>query len=432
MALPNKISETVGNGALASIRESGMAPILDSMSHEECLEMTLRYGTHNYHPIDVTIVEGNGAWVKDDRGNVYIDCVGCYSALAFGHSPEKILNAVRAQTEKLHLTGRAVYTRELALFLKVLCEFSGTDMACPMNTGTEAVETAIKIARRWAYSVKGVPEDKAEIIVAAENFHGRTTTIVSFSSEAGYKAGFGPFAPGFVMVPFGDIEAVKAAITPNTAAVMMEPIQAEGGILIPPDGFMADLRALCTANNVLLVWDEIQTGFCRTGYRFAWQSEDAEPDLMCLGKALGGGVMPVSAVVGKRSVMEVLTPGSHGSTFGGNPLACAAAIASMVEFDSGQYEPRVTALGQMLHDKLHALNHPVVKEIRGRGLLVGVEIVAGYDDETTDAFLRNGILTKETRHRTFRFAPPLTCDEKLISEIATRIHKALDEVHCPA
>jgi len=430
MALPKNIAGSVNNRTLASIREQGVEPLLAEMSHKECLETTLHFGTHNYHPIDVTIVEGHGPWVTDDRGNVYIDCVSCYSALAFGHAPELILDAMREQCKRVTLTGRAVYTRELALFLRVLCEFTGMDMACPMNTGSEAVETAIKIARRWAYGVKGLPQDRAEIIVAHENFHGRTTTVVGFSSEDNYRAGFGPFAPGFISVPFGDIDAVKAAITPNTAAVLMEPIQAEGGILMPPVGFMKELRTLCTQHNVLLVWDEIQTGFCRTGFRFAWQAEDAEPDLMCLGKALGGGVMPISAVVGKREIMEVLTPGSHGSTFGGNPLACAAAIATLVELDSGLYEPRCRKLGKLLNDRLHSLDHPVVHEIRGRGLLVGVEVVPGYDDETTSAFLRNGILTKETRHRTFRIAPPLNCDEDLIIAIATRVNKALDEVHC--
>jgi ornithine--oxo-acid transaminase len=427
MALPKNVSRT--QGVLAQIRETGLAELAARMTHEECVETTNQYCTHNYHPIDVTIVEGKGPWVTDDRGRVYIDCVGCYSALAFGHRPEKILAAMQEQGERLHLTGRAVYTRELALFLKALCEFTNTDMACPMNSGTEAVETAIKIARRWAYNVKGVPQDKAEIITAAENFHGRSTAIVGFSSEDNYRAGFGPFPPGFISIPFGDIAAVEAAITPNTAAVLMEPIQAEGGILIPPDGFMRDLRALCTKHNVLLIWDEVQTGFCRTGYRFAWQHEDSEPDMMCLGKALGGGVMPISAVVGKRTVMEVLNPGSHGSTFGGNPLACAAAIAALVEFSSGEYEPRCKRLGDLLMKNLRDRKHPIVEEIRGRGLLIGVEVEPGHDDESTAAFLRNGILTKETRHRTFRLAPPLNIDEELVTAITNRVHKALDEVH---
>jgi ornithine--oxo-acid transaminase len=430
MALPKNVSDQDRSGILNAILERGLDSVLQSWTHEDCLDKTLQYGTHNYHPIDVTIVEGNGPWVKDDRGNTYLDCVGCYSALAFGHAPGLVLDAMQSQAARLHLTGRAVYTREMAAFLQALCEFAGVEMACPMNTGTEAVETAIKIARRWSYAVKGIESDKAEIIVASENFHGRTTTIVGFSSEANYSAGFGPFTPGFITVPFGDIQAVKAAMNSNTAAVLMEPIQAEGGILMPPNGFMAELRQLCTANDVLLVWDEVQTGFCRTGYRFAWQCEDAEPDLMCLGKALGGGVMPISAVVGKRAVMDVLTPGSHGSTFGGNPLACAAAIATLVELHSGNYEERSARLGQLLHDSLHGMNHPVVQDIRGRGLLVGVEIKPGYDEETTAAFLRNGILTKETRHRTFRFAPPLNVDEEIILAIAVRIHKALDEVQC--
>ena len=430
MALPKNLP--VDTDLLAQLRTFGVEHVIEKMTHEECVETTLRYGTHNYHPIDVTITAGHGPYVTDAHGKSYIDCVGCYSALCFGHLPRKILEVMAAQSKRLILTGRAVFTRELALYLRALCEFSGTDMACPMNTGTEAVETAIKLARRWAYSVKGVEADKAEIIVAAENFHGRSTAIVGFSSEANYKAGFGPFPPGFITVPFGDIEAVKAAINPNTAAVLMEPIQAEGGILIPPDGFMAELRALCTKNNVLLIWDEVQTGFCRTGHRFAWQYEDAEPDLMCLGKALGGGVFPVAAVVGREEVMAVFTPGSHGSTFGGNPLSCAVAMETLAEMSAADYELQSRKLGALFLQGLKDLDHKVVHEIRGRGLLIGLEIQPGYDEQTTNAFLKHGILTKETRHRTFRFAPPLSSDEALIGEIVKRIHKALDEVAASA
>jgi len=407
----------------------GVHALVDEMGTQESIDMTLQYGSHNYKPIPVSIASGVGAWVTDVDGKEYIDCVGSYSAVAQGHLCESIVRATRQQLDVLTLTSRAVFTRELALFMKAVCDYTGTEMCCPMNTGAEAVETAIKLARKWAYTIKGVPDNKAEIIVAAENFHGRTTTIVGFSSEENYKAHFGPFTPGFVMVPFGDIEAVKAAMNPNTAAVLMEPIQAEGGILFPPDGFMADLRKLCTEQNVLLVWDEIQTGFCRTGKRFAWEHEDAEPDMMCLGKALGGGIMPVAATVGKREVMNVFNPGDHGSTFGGNPLAAVIAIAAMAELESRNLCENSQKMGDRLMEGFQKFDKSVIKEIRGRGLLVGLEVKESVDDKKLqDAFIENGILTKETRHRTFRFAPPLTVDAALVDEILARTAKALASV----
>jgi ornithine--oxo-acid transaminase len=407
----------------------GVRALVDEMGSQESIDLTLQYGSHNYKPIPISIASGVGAWVTDADGKEYIDCVGSYSAVAQGHLCESIVRAARQQMDVLTLTSRAVYTREMALFLKAVCEYTDTDMCCPMNTGAEAVETAIKLARKWAYTIKGVPDNKAEIIVAAENFHGRTTTIVGFSSEENYKAHFGPFTPGFVMVPFGDIEAVRKAINPNTAAVLMEPIQAEGGILFPPDGFMADLRKLCTENNVLLIWDEIQTGFCRTGKRFAWQHEDAEPDMMCLGKALGGGIMPVAATVGKREVMNVFNPGDHGSTFGGNPLASVIAIAAMAELESRNLAENSRVMGDRLMEGFHKLDKSAIKEIRGRGLLVGLEVHEAVDDKKLqDAFIENGILTKETRHRTFRFAPPLTVESALVDEILVRVERSLKQV----
>jgi ornithine--oxo-acid transaminase len=408
--------------------QRGVHTLVEEMSTAQSIEMTLEYGAHNYKPLPISVATGVGAWVTDVDGKEYIDCVGSYSAVAQGHLCESIVRATRQQLDVLTLTSRAVFTRELALFLKAVCDYTDTDMACPMNTGAEAVETAIKLARKWAYTIKGVPDNKAEIIVAAENFHGRTTTIVGFSSEENYKAHFGPFTPGFVMVPFGDIAAVEKAINSNTAAVMMEPIQAEGGILFPPDGFMADLRKLCTKNNVLLIWDEIQTGFCRTGKRFAWQHEDAEPDLMCLGKALGGGIMPVAATVGRREVMEVFHPGDHGSTFGGNPLAAVIAIAAMAELESRNLAENSRVLGDQLKDGFLKLDKSLIKEVRGRGLLIGLEVKEGVDDKRLqDAFIENGILTKETRHRTFRFAPPLTIDAALVDDILMRVQKSLEQ-----
>jgi ornithine--oxo-acid transaminase len=404
----------------------GVHALVEEMGTQESIDMTLKYGAHNYKPLPISIATGVGAWVTDADGKEYVDCVGSYSAVAQGHLCESIIRATRQQLDILTLTSRAVYSRELALFLKAVCDYTSTDMCCPMNTGAEAVETAIKLARKWAYTVKGVPDNEAEIIVAEENFHGRTTTIVGFSSEENYKAHFGPFTPGFIMVPFGDIEAVKKAITPNTAAVLMEPIQAEGGILFPPDGFMAELRKLCTANNVLLIWDEIQTGFCRTGKRFAWQHEDAEPDLMCLGKALGGGIMPVAATVGKKEVLEVFHPGDHGSTFGGNPLAAVVAIAAMAELESRDLEENSRVLGDRLLKGFKSFHADLIEDVRGRGLLVGLEVREGVNTtKLQDAFLENGILTKETRHRTFRFAPPLTVDAALIDVILERVGKSL-------
>jgi ornithine--oxo-acid transaminase len=377
----------------------------------------------------VNIVRAKDCYAYDGNGKEYIDCIGCYSAVANGHLSEFIVETLKAQLDKVTLVSRAVYTSELALFLKSLCEYTDMDMACPMNTGAEAVETAIKLARKWAYTVKAVADNEAEIIVASQNFHGRTTTIVGFSSEPGYKEGFGPFTPGFRTVPFGDIDAMAAKIGPNTAAVLLEPIQAEGGIIFPPDGFMAALRRLCSERNVLLIWDEIQTGFCRTGKKFAWQHEAAEPDLMCLGKALGGGVFPVAAVVGKRTVMEVFKPGDHGSTFGGNPLGCVVAMAALHEMEAESLAEKSRLMGDRLLEGLRGLDSGCVEAVRGRGLLVGLEVREGTDTaKLGQAFLDHGILTKETRHRTFRFAPPLTIDGAIVDEIVHRTSKALTAV----
>lgn len=402
---------------------------IEAISDQESVALNDKYGTHNYHPLPVNIKKAEGIYAWDGSGKRYIDCIGSYSAVANGHLSPFIIDALKAQLERVTLTSRAVYTAELGVFMQDLCEFTGMDMACAMNTGAEAVETAIKLARKWAYTVKGVADNQAEIIVAEENFHGRTTTIISFTTEEQYKKNFGPFTPGFKVVPFGDIEAVKAAITPNTAAILMEPIQAEGGILFPPDGFMAELRKVCTENRVLLIWDEIQTGFCRTGKRFAWEHEDAKPDLMCLGKALGGGIMPVSAVVGSKEVMSVFKPGDHGSTFGGNPLACVVAIAAMQEMREKELAECSEKLGEKFKEALRALPHSIIEDVRGRGLLVGLEVKDGVDTKRlSQAFLDNGMLTKETRSHTFRFAPPLTITEDQLDEAIAMISKSLDVV----
>lgn len=400
---------------------------IEALSDADAMALSDKYCTHNYHPLPVNVVRARDCFAYDGEGKKYIDCVGSYSAVAHGHLHPTLVAAVNHQLKKLTLTSRAVYTSELALFLQDLCEYTQMDMACPMNTGAEAIETALKLARKWAHTVKGVPDGQAEIIVASENFHGRTITIISFSSEEGYKKGFGPLTPGFKTVPFGDIDALKAAITPNTAAVLMEPIQAEAGILFPPAGFMAAARELCTAENVLLIWDEIQTGFCRTGKPFAWQHEDSKPDMMCLGKALGGGLYPVSAVVGKRSVMEVFRPGDHGSTFGGNPLAALVGLVAIDQMKSMDLAGRSAAMGEKMKATIEGWNHPAVDEVRGRGLLIGLEVKSHIDStKLTDAFLERGVLTKETRHRTFRFAPPLTTPEEVIDDLLSRIKSALD------
>ncbi|BDI34282.1 ornithine--oxo-acid transaminase [Capsulimonas corticalis] len=408
------------------IRERGVAALAEELTAEETERLTEEYGAHNYHPLPVVIARAEGAWAYDTEGRAYLDCIGAYSAVSHGHLSPFLVETACAQLRVSALTSRAMYTPQLALFLEGLCRFTECEMACPMNTGAEAVETAIKIARKWAYTRKGVPDDRAEIVVAAGNFHGRTTTIVGFSSEDAYKRHFGPFTPGFVTVPFGDISALAAAITPSTAAVLMEPIQAEAGILIPPDGYLAAVRTLCDQNNILLIWDEIQTGFGRAGRKFAWQYEDARPDLLCLGKALGGGVMPVSAVAGTRDAMEVLHPGDHGSTFGGSPLACAVALAALAEMEVSNLAGRSAVLGARLLAGLRALEDPRIEDVRGRGLLAGLEFHAGTDTGAlTQAFLHAGLLTKETRHRTFRFAPPLTIDESLTDEIVRRVALAL-------
>jgi ornithine--oxo-acid transaminase len=313
----------------------------------------------------------------------------------------------------------------LAAFLKAICDYCELDMACPMNTGAEAIETCIKLARKWGYVKKGVVKDRAEIIVAEGNFHGRTTTIVGFSSEPQYRELFGPYGPGFKTVPFGDAGAIEAAINENTVAVMMEPIQAEGGIIVPYDGFLHDVCDICARHNVLVIWDEIQTGFARTGRRFVWNHEDAKPDLLAVGKPLGGGLFPVSAAVGKQDVMEVFQPGDHGSTFGGNPLGSVIAIAALAEMENSGLAARAEKMGNRLMSGFRSIDSDKVKEVRGKGLLIGLEVQNVDGEALTQAFLKERVLTKETRHHTFRFAPPLTIEESEVDEVIARVARAL-------
>ncbi|MCC6402985.1 MAG: ornithine--oxo-acid transaminase [Fimbriimonadaceae bacterium] len=414
---------------LEEITAKGVSAVSSELTDSEAISMTEQYGAHNYKPLPVNLVRGDGCRVWDGAGKEYIDCIGAYSAVAHGHLNPAIVSAIVEQLHRMAVPSRAFYAPEVALFMKGLAEYAGLDMVCPMNTGAEAVETCIKLARKWAYTVKGVEQDKAEIIVGEGNFHGRTTTIVGFSTEPGYKDGFGPFTPGFKVVPFGSLAAIEEAIHPNTAAVLLEPIQAEGGVIVPEEGFMAGLREICDRNRVLLIWDEVQTGFCRTGKRFAWQWETARPDLMSVGKPLGGGVLPVSAAVGTREVVEVFVPGDHGSTFGGNPLGAAVALTAMAEMEREGLSDRAQHMGGRLAEGLASLGSDRIKEVRWRGLLFGIEVADGLDTKAlSKAFLENAILTKETRQRTFRLTPPLIIDEPTVDEIVERVGRSLASV----
>jgi ornithine--oxo-acid transaminase len=368
-----------------------------------------RYGAHNYHPLDVVLVRGEGAWVWDADDKKYLDCLSAYSAVNQGHCHPRILAALVEQAQKLTLSSRAFHNDQLGPFLERLCTLTGFDRALPMNSGAEAVETAIKAARKWGYEVKGVPADQAEIIWFTDNFHGRTTTIVGFSSEAQYRRGFGPFGAGHRLVPYGDADAVAAAIGPNTVAVFAEPIQGEAGIIVPPDGFLRRLRDVCDEHRALLILDEIQTGLGRTGRMFAFEHEGIRPDAVTIGKALSGGFYPISAFLASDAVMGVFTPGDHGSTFGGNPLAAAVGKAALdVIVDEGLAD-RAAELGPWFVEELRGLGSPHVADVRGRGLLVGVEIKAasGRARPFCERLKERGVLCKETHDQVIRFAPPL-------------------------
>ncbi|WP_372736776.1 ornithine--oxo-acid transaminase, partial [Nocardioides sp.] len=362
---------------------------------------------HNYHPLPVVIAHAEGAWMTDVDGRRYLDLLAGYSALNFGHSHPALLAAAHAQLDNLTLTSRAFVHDQFADFCAALGDLCGKDLVLPMNTGAEAVETAIKVSRKWGYEVKGVPDDQAEIIVASGNFHGRTTTIVGFSDDPDARDGFGPFAPGFVTVPYGDLAALEAAITPNTVAVLIEPIQGEGGVVIPPDGYLRGVREACTNNNVLFAADEIQAGLGRTGKTFACDHEEVVPDLYILGKALGGGIVPVSAVVADREVLGVLKPGQHGSTFGGNPLACAVGHTVVDMLATGEFQTQATALGLVMRERLEAMVGHGVLAVRTRGLWAGVDIdpSVGTGRQVCEALMERGVLAKDTHGSTIRLAP---------------------------
>jgi ornithine--oxo-acid transaminase len=381
------------------------------------------YGAHNYHPLDVVVSEAKGIWMYDVEGRKYLDFLSSYSAVNQGHRHPRIIKALINQAKKLTLTSRAFRNDQWPLLAKELSEMTGYTMVLPMNSGAEAVETAVKTARKWAYQKKGVPQDRAEIIACSNNFHGRTVTVISFSTEPLYRRDFGPFTPGFTIIPFGDAEALESAITPNTAAFIVEPIQAEAGILIPPDGFLKKAREICSRTNVLMIADEIQTGLGRVGKLFACEYEDVRPDMVIIGKSLGGGCYPISAVLADREVLGVFKPGEHGSTFGGNPLGCAVARESLAVIRDEKLVENAAERGRYFVEKLKKLRSRKIKEIRGRGLLVGIELQpeAGGARRYCEELMKEGLLCKETHESVIRLAPPLIIRDKDINWALKRI-----------
>jgi ornithine--oxo-acid transaminase len=385
---------------------------------DSLIEKAETFGAHNYHPLPLVLRRGDGAKVADVEGKEYIDFLSCYSALNFGHQHPRIVQALLNQLQKLAVCSRAFYAEEFGYFSEELAKFVGLEMVLAMNSGAEACETAIKIARKWGYEKKGVDADQANIICVENNFHGRTVTIVSFSTDPAYRDGFGPFTPGFKIVPFDNADAIENAIDKNTVGVFVEPIQAEAGILLPKSGYLKDLRRICDKHEVLLMVDEIQTGLGRTGADFCFQHENIQPDLLILGKSLGGGLLPISAVVGRTSVMEVIKPGQHGSTFGGNPLACAVARASLKVLKDEDLSKRSLELGNEVLKKLMKISSPLIKEIRGKGLLIGIELEpsAGGARKYCEILAQQGVLCKETHDHVIRIAPPLNIEPSLLDQ----------------
>ena len=398
------------------------------MNTQEYIELEERYGAHNYLPLDVVIERGEGVWVYDVEGRKYLDCLSAYSALNQGHVHPKILAAMVAQAGKVTLTSRAFRNNQLALFYKELSELSGYEMSLPMNSGAEAVETALKLARKWAYEVKKIPRHQAEIIAFAGNFHGRTITTISMSSEPLYRDDFGPFTPGLIIVPYGDPGEVEKAINKNTAAVLIEPIQGEGGVIIPPTGYLKKVAELCRNNNVLLIADEIQTGLGRTGKLFAAQYESVRPDITIIGKALSGGFYPISAVLADIHILGLFKPGEHGSTFGGNPLAAAIGRAALKVIVEERLVERAAQMGEYFLEQLAEMPSPHVREVRGKGLLIGIELkqTAGGARRFCEALQSKGILAKETHVNTIRFAPPLIIDKGTIDWALPSIREVLN------
>ncbi len=393
------------------------------------IELEEQYGAHNYKPLDVVLSRGEGVWVWDVDGNRYMDCLSAYSAVNQGHCHKKIMQTLIDQAQKLTLTSRAFRNDQLGPFYKELCELTRSHKVLPMNSGAEAVETAIKTVRKWGYTVKGVPENEAEIIVCENNFHGRTISIVSFSTDPDARKGFGPFTPGFIVIPYGDVTAFEAAISPKTVAFLVEPIQGEAGVIIPPEGYLKKIRNICTEQNIMLILDEIQTGLGRTGKLLAEEHEGIEADLTLIGKALSGGFYPVSAVLSNSEVMNVLQPGEHGSTFGGNPLACAVArTALQILIDEGMIE-NAAKMGTVFLNGLKQIANPLIKDVRGKGLMLAMEFnpEAGGARQYCLRLKENGLLCKETHHHTIRFAPPLIITSSEVEWALDRISAVIED-----
>jgi ornithine--oxo-acid transaminase len=400
------------------------------MESSDYIRLEETYGAHNYRPLDVVLTRGQGIWVWDVEGRKYLDCLSAYSAVNQGHCHPRIQAALVEQSAKLTLTSRAFRNDQLALFYREICELTHSHMVLPMNSGAEAVETVIKAVRKWGYQVKGVPHNQAEIIVCANNFHGRTIAIVGFSTDQQYREGFGPFAPGFKVIPFGDAHALEHAITSNTVGFLVEPIQGEGGVLVPPAGYLAKAKSICQKNNIVFILDEIQTGLGRTGKLLAEEHDNTEADLSIIGKALSGGFYPISAVLSNNEVLGVLRPGDHGSTFGGNPLACAVArMALTVLIDEGMID-NAAKMGDYFASQLRRIKSPYIKEVRGKGLLLGVELQpeAGGARRFCEALMTKGLLCKETHEHTVRFAPPLIIRKEEIDWALERIEPVFMQI----
>ncbi|PAV28389.1 ornithine--oxo-acid transaminase [Virgibacillus profundi] len=393
---------------------------------EEIVELTEHYGAHNYHPLPIVVSEAKGVWVKDPEGNKYMDMLSAYSAVNQGHRHPKIIAALKAQADKVTLTSRAFHNELLGPWTKRVAVLTGKDKVLPMNTGVEAVETSIKAARRWAYEVKGVEDNKAEIIAFKGNFHGRTLNAISLSNDSNATKDYGPFVPNIKKVEYGNADAIRTAITPNTAAVIVEPIQGEAGIIIPPEGYLKAIREMCNENNVLFIADEVQTGFARTGKMFACEWESVVPDIYVMGKALGGGVFPVSAIAANKEIMDVFTPGSHGSTFGGNPLACAVSLAALDVIEEENLVEKSLELGKYFENALRKIDNPELKAIRVRGLFIGVEYNKPVRN-LCEALKEEGVLCKETHENTIRFAPPLVISKEELDWAIEKIYKVLSK-----
>ncbi|WP_068677407.1 ornithine--oxo-acid transaminase [Oceanobacillus sp. Castelsardo] len=397
---------------------------MTSQKSTEIIQQTEKYGANNYHPLPIVVSEAEGVWVKDPEGKKYLDMLSAYSAVNQGHRHPKIVGALKKQADKVTLTSRAFHNDQLGPWYEAVSRLTKKDMVLPMNTGAEAVETAIKAARRWAYGVKGVTDGKAEIIACEGNFHGRTMTAVSLSSEDEYKRGFGPMLPGIKLIPYGDVESLKEAITENTAAFLLEPIQGEAGIRIPPDGFLREAYEICKERNVLFIADEIQAGLGRSGKWFACDWENVQPDMYILGKALGGGVFPISCVAANKDILGVFNPGSHGSTFGGNPLACAVSIAALNVIKEENLVDQSFKLGNYFKDRLKRINNPIVKEVRGKGLFIGIELTESAR-KYCEALKEEGLLCKETHENVIRLAPPLIIKKEELDYAIDKIKKVL-------